>query len=460
MRQTDLLEKTRVQTLNHATQDAVKDILQGGSPVDVMAKVANANNLSGPELDRVVEATNVNLTNHHVKTKEGSDRSCEHITLDTDEIRSAVFPTQDALMKAASSMRVEQVDNSAFDLDDVYSGMDKAASAEPTEAVYDPVGADAAHHIIKAATRYVTQTVSRINGQAEDLIKDFEQERTKLAASLRQPGSITPEDFVKFALDVVPSLADDAETLLRGIPTDDSLGQTTDKYASKDNKAVEDDNIRHLMSTAKAYARAKFAQGLRTEITPAFDRVQDVTKSALNIGNALIGALDRRLMPVQRMDGRMADLATKKYNVYNPYDDPEFRDVVNLQDHLDQIVSLEKLRNQDPILRKSNPQELYQTYTDTFGSLPESSRNPGLVKSVLRQAMEEGGLDPQTLMSVSKNQLDVRKSDVATDKQLTDLSAAREVETLKHQKSVKEAATVLEQVMLETRSLEEALDGE
>lgn len=459
MPQQDLLETKRVQQLNQAVRDAVESVFAGKDVGQVLADIRDKVNLSQAEMSRVIEAINVNLTTHHVRTTSGADRAQEHDIVDPDQVIPHLYPSQDAMLKAAASLQTTEVAEDIFDLRSYGQTKVKAASAVPT---VDPI--DRQYALIqraKAAQQCIATVRSLVSTTYENALQTLQQAKQKFAKSISREGAYPTTEFVNFAIASLPSGIDDMAAVFSGIILDDDRGSVSSgtKSASAHDLAVCDDNIDSFIELMSAVVAVKSASLAKEEVLEITDNV-DLVKVAFNLSGALVNALDRRMMA----SSQASEAAATRYDVYNPYNDPEFRDAMDFEEHLNQLVALEKVRTSDDILRRTDAGKVYAAYNDIFATSPEAARNPGLVRTILRQHVEQGGLDPMTVMSIAKNNADVSKSELGRQTYLMDRNDIRKDEIARVKMDAKRdkkanisAEQQVEQLRIELNFLKEAL---
>lgn len=372
-----------------AVERAIELTNQGQSPNDAIAKVAAEQQL-GPELiGRMAEAFNKSKSVAYLKQASAADRPKAFELADTATIVARIY----APVEKTAAVQPPQADFSGADLRPLYAVPFEKAAQSLQETI--PVHSAAAR------------------------LEKFSSFCTKVREHTRQQTLIARHDFnkvLKEAVEQAQTLSDQAfekvaQLVINGYPqTGRQLMQAVAEYARKPLAPLQKTascavfpakepylTIARVYAAAQKYARAKYVE-------------QVLEKQALAGGNlfsSFVGALAA---------GATGEAGKKPEARALDVIDPQ---VFNQLKELEAREALTHLMLYDPDLKRYELPKLVGAYNRAVSMSPESFKNPAILKSMMVQDLESGGVkDPMTMRAEATMAKDLAHARLLSDQRV------------------------------------------
>jgi hypothetical protein len=385
--QSDTLLENRV---IGAVERAIELTNQGQSPNDAIAKVAAEQQL-GPELiGRMAEAFNKSKSVAYLKQASADDRPKAFELADTATIVARIYTP----VQKTAAVQPPQADFSAADLKPLYAvPFEKAAQSLQGETI--PVHSAAAR------------------------LEKFSSFCTKVREHTRQQTLIARHEFnevLKEAVERAQTLSDQAfekvaQLVVNGYPqTGRQLMQAVAEYARKPLAPLQKTascavfpakepylTIARVYAAAQKYARAKYVE-------------QALEKQAAVGGNLFSSFLGAMAATQAAESGKRPE--ARALDVIDPQ-------VFNQLKELEAREALTHLMLYDPDLKRYELPKLVGAYNRAVSMAPEAFKNPAILKSMMVQDLETGGVkDPMTMRAEATMAKDLAHARLLSDQQV------------------------------------------
>lgn len=409
-----LLDKATEERLMGLLKSAKHDINNGVSPTDAILKVAQANSLTPPFVQRMVEAVNTALQLEHLKL--ASDRRAESFPLaSAEEIVSQMYP--DEILSPATKAAAVHVSDSYSKKESVNFNV-KVAKVTGVRADYgvkapEPYAQDPLEKTAAVICRYnllnkqAEEAVAYAKGRHEDLVRGihkvaeyfndvyhtpFAEVEERVFAQHGENGKMIM-DLVHDTCRVKEKRAVLKEQLVRAYPREQDPFHAIDDLVSK---AAHIGECGHGVVAAELAARAfarqhnmtdKFAHLYEDE--KANKNSDDLTEIAVPFEKAAIDPATIALVGGMNLMGlkepsdslrRDASLA-----VSDPTHESELQSI-KVKSMLNDMVS------NDPVLSGHDPHEVFNAYNALAGMSPHAAQQPALMRGALRRMLQQEGV--------------------------------------------------------------------
>lgn len=409
-----LLDKTAEERLMGLLKSAKHDINGGTSPTEAIFKVAQANSLTPPFVQRMVEAVNTALQLEHLKL--ASDRRAESFPLaNAEDIIAKMYP--DEIISPATKAAAVYAP-ACYDKKETTNFNVKVAKLTGVRADYgikppEPYAPDPLEKSSSVICRYnllnkqAEEAVSYAKGRHEDLVRGIHKVAEYFSNSYHTPFAEVEErvfaqhgengklimDLVHDVCRVKEKRAVLKEQLVRAYPeSQDPFHAISDLV----NKAAHIGECGNGIVSAELAARAFARQHNMTdkfahlyEDAPANKNSDDLTEITVPFEKAAIDPATIALVGGMNLMGlkepsdslrRDASLAAS-----DPTHESELQSI-KVKSMLNDMVS------NDPVLSGHDPHEVFNAYNSLASMSPHAAQQPALMRGALRRMLQQEGV--------------------------------------------------------------------
>jgi len=385
----DRLSSSDSTKIASVVETAFKACAAGGRPSHEVAKAASESGLTLDQTKRACEALNVVMNLSHLKSNSGEKRADSFEIADPCKVAKIMFP--DGLADAPKPSAEKQAfSGNEYDLGSYNDGI-QAPEAQTFPSLH-PMTFDSVYKRISGMVQKAACLKEQNQSAYDGLLLGIE-------SNLRKMAGLTESIYG-------PSVAGISDEVLRG-----AVSSLVTKAASQRQPAS---NSELDVLVVETQAMMKAAYDLGEAVDRISGMIDDFTKSAeLGINDLMApdGAnLYRPLMGLPMSDpfvnaftrsvaSSRAPKVLENFD-YNPYNDPNLRQVVKTRDILKHVVTLNRLMKEDEVLSKAEPKAVIDAYNSLFSTMPSLFESPELARAALRYQVEyPGGMDFQTMIS-------------------------------------------------------------
>lgn len=431
-----MTERTR-EAITNAVHEVDSLVKNGDGPTEAFAKIASRDGLSPAQIQHAASAYNVGATMRWMESKSGSDRASSFPIVDVDTVLAQVFPGKveaPQIKKAASVSSASTVSDSAYTLPEDTRALEKYASAPiRARAFYTQRLTDEeVHRRVSSSRAHFRKSAAECGRRAQDLDLDAmslahraETLMKKMASHFDlYPGEYTPflslaKQASNTAFEIASAVADYFDTSLKVKKTAAVRAFRSEAVAEMlDEATAISEGAMQRIRAAETFR--KFASVMHKVAAP-FDPDPDPTKyqgvhlmsdiaryAPSQPGIALRAGYTPYLLKGMQSTG--AQLAAMRNYAYNPFADPEFIKAKNEAEGLMSTVSLYHAIAADPVLRNAPLNDIAHAYSTVFKHVPRIRRNPALLASTLRYAIENPDMDMQSILALISQEAELDRA--------------------------------------------------